>query len=304
MSAGRRRAAAAIVASLALLTSCGGGGGGEKRTAPPPTPIRWIAAGDSYAAGEGATGARGECGRGDQAMVQQARDFITGEIDIDAFAHVACNGTVVDGVLAQVQTASASSPEAPFNLVTLTVGGNDVGFAKVLIDCIGADGLLDLGTTGKRAGCDLTEDELIGRVDALHPRLVELYQAIVDQLAPRGALVIVGYPNIYADPDEWNDDRCAGLSKVDATTLRHVATELDARIADAAEQAGATFVSMIDEFKGHELCGPDERWMLSVSLGLLDGTVRPTRSFHPNDLGQRAEAEVLAKALRVLYRVA
>ena len=295
----KRRTALAIGAALALLTACGGG---DTLTATPPTPIRWIAAGDSYASGEGAAGARGHCGRTEQAMVQRAHDLISGEVEIDAFAHVACNGTVIDEVLAQVRAASISSSDVPFNLVTLTIGGNDAGFAKVLLDCVGADGLLSFGTSGKTAGCNLTEAELIGRVDALRPRLVELYKAIVDELAPRGALVVVGYPNIYADPDGWGDDMCAGLAKPDAMTLRRVATELDARIADAAEQAGATFVSMIDAFKGHELCGPDERWMHSISLGLRDGTVRPTRSFHPNDLGQQAEAEALASALRVLYR--
>jgi hypothetical protein len=51
---------------------------------------------------------------------------------------------------------------------------------------------------------------------------------------------------------------------------------------------------VIDAFKGHELCGPDERWINGISL-------QTGSSFHPTVAGHQAEGELLAKALRVLY---
>jgi hypothetical protein len=289
----RRRAAVAIGAALALLTSCGGG---DKHTsaATPPIPIRWIAAGDSYSSGAGAPGFTGPCRLTEEAMAPRARDLIGGDVVIDAFVHVACADALIDQVLGQVQSASAMSPAEQFNLVTMTVGGNDIGFAQVVADCLGQDDLRDRVTPGKHAGCDVTEDELIARADALSARLVALYKAVLGELAPRGALVVVGYPNLFSDPDGWKGDTCIGVSKSDAKMLRRVATALDARIAGAAKQVGATYVSVIDEFKGHEVCGPGEQWMNGISL-------RTGASFHPTGAGHQAEGELLAKALRSLY---
>jgi lysophospholipase L1-like esterase len=286
----RQCAALAIGTALALLTSCGGSG--KPTSATPPTPIRWIAAGDSYSAGQGAPGAQAPCDLTEQAMAPRARDLISGDIVIDAFVHVACSDAVIDQVLAQVRAGSAKSPAEQFNLVTMTIGGNDLGFAQVVADCVGEDDLRDRVTRGKQAGCDVTEEELMTRVDALPSRLVPLYKAVLDELAPRGALVVVGYPNLFSDPAGWKDATCNLVSKSDAMMLRRVATALDARIAGAAKQVGATYVSVADEFKGHELCGPLERWMNGIAL---------KGSFHPTGKGYQAEGELLAKALRALY---
>jgi hypothetical protein len=114
---------------------------------------------------------------------------------------------------------------------------------------------------------------------------------------------VIGYPNIFADPAGWRDELCAGVSKSDAAVIRRVVAEVDVRIAEAAKQASATYVPMIDAFKGHELCGREEPWMNGLTSGLTNGTLRPTSAFHPTGPGQKAEAEVLAKALRTLYRL-
>jgi hypothetical protein len=76
--------------------------------------------------------------------------------------------------------------------------------------------------------------------------------------------------------------------------LRRVAAELDKQIGAAAKQAGATFVSLIDAFEHHELCGPDEAFINGIRLH---------GSFHPSGAGQEAASKVLATALRALYRV-
>ena len=286
--------------ALALLTSCGGGGGeggGRARAAlAPPTPVRWIAAGDSYSSGAGVAGVPEPCREGEDAMAPRARALLAGDLEIDEFVHVACADAEIDQVLEQVRETSAEHPDERFNLVTLTVGGNDIGFAEVVADCLGEDDLRDRVTPGKHAGCDLTEGELVARVDSLRSRLVPLYQRILDQLAPGGALVVVGYPNLLSDPDEWDDDTCLGVSTSDAAMLRRVAAELDSRIAAAADEAGAVYLSVIDAFDGHEVCGSDDRWMNGISL-------RRGASFHPSVEGHHAEGTLLAIALRELYAV-
>jgi len=213
---------------------------------------------------------------------------------------VACSGAAIDDVPEQLRTAAASS--APANLVTITIGGNDVGFASVLADCLGVDDILDRVFTGRR-GCLLTEDELRSRAEALPARLVPLYTSIRSDLAKGSALVVIGYPSLFADPSEWLTPVCYGVSKSDAAMLRRVAVELDARIRDAATRSGATYVPMIDAFKDHELCGAQEQWINGLSSGVSNGTFRGQSTFHPNEAGQRAEAEVLARVLLRLYGV-
>ena len=302
MTAGARRRAASLVIAVALAastsTSCsGGGGGGRSPSASPPTPVRWIAAGDSYAAGVGAPGNKGRCGITDAAMAPLARSLLDGDVAIDAFTHAACSGAVIDDVLGQVQATKAADAETSVNLVTVTVGGNDVGFAKVLEDCLGLDDVLGRSPGGRSRSCDVTEDELVGRVDALSDRLVALYTSIVAELEPHGVLIVVGYPQVYADPKHWPDATCEGMSKTDATILRAADAELDARTAKAAEAAGATYVSMLDTFEDHEVCGPATRFMNGVKLD-RNG---PRASFHPNAAGEQAEAAAVADVLRTLY---
>jgi lysophospholipase L1-like esterase len=233
-------------------------------------------------------------------MAPLARGLLVDEVTIDAFAHVACSGAVLDDILPQVQAANASDGDGPFNLVTLTAGGNDVGFARILMDCLGVDDVLGRSPQGGARGCDISEEQLMERVDALPDRLVTLYEGILDELAPGGALVVVGYPHLHADPARWPDDTCGGLSKSDARTLRSVAESVDRVTAAAAKEAGATYVSMLDAFEDHELCGPGDRWLNGITAGLTSGNPLEG-AFHPNELGEREEASLVAEVLRDQY---
>ena len=259
--------------------------------------MRWIAAGDSYSAGEGSTKATGKCGRNDLAIAVQARNLVDKDVPVDTFVHVACDGAVTDDIPSQIQSAESANGNQQFNLVTLSVGGNDIGFSKVLVDCIGGNLV-----PGGRRGCSFSDTDLLDRAKSLTARLVPLYQAIRHELAPHGALVIMGYPNLVADPAVWPQDECSGISKQDGATFRKIGEQLDATIGDAARQASATYVSLTAAFDGHEVCGQKEQWLNGFEFGVANRTLRPLGSFHPNDLGLAAGAQVLAAKLRSLYK--
>jgi lysophospholipase L1-like esterase len=287
----------AAVALACLVPACAGHDGPGSTT--PPTPVRWIAAGDSYSSGEGAPGSVGRCGRTDEAAAPLARVLVADDVALESFEHAACTGAVIDDVLDQLR--NARGPDEPrFNLVTLTIGGNDIGFSKVLVDCIGGDDLFDLATPGG-TGCDLSEDELLGRTVALTDRLVELYEQIIDELSPGGALVVLGYPNLTVDPSRWQRRLCQGIGSEDAALLRRVATALDEHVAEAVARVDAVYVPLIDTFDGHELCASRDEWINGLTLGIGNRTLRLTSAFHPNAAGQEAAAEVLAGVLLDLY---
>src|SRR6187551_2110890 len=104
--------AAALVLSLVMV--------------PAPVASEYVALGDSYAAGVG-SGGSGECGRSASAHPSLWNDAHSPA----EFRFAACSGATTQDVL-ESQVASLSSVTT---LVTLTVGGNDIGFTDVMTTC-------------------------------------------------------------------------------------------------------------------------------------------------------------------------
>ncbi|WP_312858443.1 GDSL-type esterase/lipase family protein, partial [Pseudonocardia pini] len=125
MRALRRTALPLVLAVLALLAGT--------QVAAAAEPVDYVALGDSYAAGVGA--GTGECGRTEASYPARYA------VGVRSFAFVACSGATTAGVLKdQVRAVSRDT-----DLVTITVGGNDVGFVPVLARC---------GTAPTDEGCD------------------------------------------------------------------------------------------------------------------------------------------------------
>lgn len=98
-------------------------------------PSMYVALGDSYTSGAGLgpflPGSNG-CSRSPEAYpVGVARALAGTQLDF-----VACAGATIAQITTQVTAASSSLSDAA--LVTLTAGGNDVSFSKLLISCVGA----------------------------------------------------------------------------------------------------------------------------------------------------------------------
>jgi lysophospholipase L1-like esterase len=109
----------------------------------------YTAMGDSYSAGEGnppydtGTGATSGCHRSQEAF---GRQFAAGQSDIGetGIQHIACSGATVKNLLPASEGGTGQNGEQPqitqmvhdSGLVTVTIGGNDVGFASVLTYCL------------------------------------------------------------------------------------------------------------------------------------------------------------------------
>ena len=113
---------------------------------PPPTGKQYIAMGDSYSSGEGVRPFEQLPGGGDHPCDRSSNGAYGPLLDSDAhlgsMAFVACSGAVTHDFVApqyNVQPAQdlslAAAAGTDTGLVTLTVGGNDVGFVRVITDC-------------------------------------------------------------------------------------------------------------------------------------------------------------------------
>lgn len=183
---------------------------------------------------------------------------------IELTANAACAGWTAAMVPLQVQTASAAGLlNEDSDLVTITAGGNDVGFLDLLLACL-APSPLETCKTEVRAAEALARSEL-------PDVLIGAYAAIRAE-APNATIVVLGYPHLFSP--EYGDqpyitEEAAAVFNKGVDTLNNV-------IRKAARQVpGTVYVDVTKEFEGHGLGSPDS-WFV------LDGT---NASFHPNAIG-------------------
>ena len=254
---------AASVTAVTVLTASAG----VTRTVPAvkllpvPPPVRYVARGDSYAAGIGAaddTAAQGGCARSVDAYPEQWAAHHAHA----SFVSAACDGATTAGVLSgQVQALSART-----TLVSLTVGGNDAGFSHVMEACVLQ--FWDRACQNAISAADaFIARTLPGRLDAT-------LQAIRAR-APAAKVVVVGYPDLY---DLSQSPGCLGLSTAKRTALAQGADALDRALSAAAARNGAVFADVRGDFAGHEICD-SSRWLYPVTFPLGD-------SYHPTTAGQ------------------
>lgn len=221
----------------------------------------YVALGDSYASGVGTReyfDDSGDCRRGPHAYPQLYADAA----GVDDFAFAACSGAVTGDVDAE----QVDALDEATTLVTVSVGGNDVGFADVLQSCL----------LGGDDGCDevVTEAEELVRSE-LPDKLDGTYQAIRDA-APDAEVVVLGYPKLT----EPGDCGVPGFSEAKRERINAGGEVLADVLRERAEAAGFTFADPAAQFDGHGVCG-EEEWVNGPSSPLVE-------SFHPNVEGHSA----------------
>jgi lysophospholipase L1-like esterase len=245
-------AAASLLAS-GLITS----GAASAASAP----VHYVALGDSYSSGLGAgslIASSGSCDRSAKAFTQL---WATAHRPA-SFVSVACSGattaTVISTQLPALSTATT--------LVSITAGGNDVGFGSTLETCI----------LRGQSSCvsAIKADE--SRIASALPGRLDTMLADISARAPGAQVVVLGYPALY---DLSRSAVCPGLTTTDRTDLNQAAGLLDNAIKAAAGRHADVFEDVRPEFAGHLICDSN-RWLNAVSI--LDIPA----SYHPNAAGQ------------------
>jgi len=223
------RPLAAVVLAAATLTA------GPSAAAP----AEYVALGDSYSSGTGAGSYTSLlCRRSANAypaLIAAARPGA-------AFKFVACSGATVSDV-AEKQLSALSGATT---LVTVSVGGNDAGFASAMISC--RYGAASWCRAALEKGRRFIEEKLPARLDSLY--------AEIRARAPRAEVVVVGYPRLYRE-----DGPCPGGPDAARRAMINEAADRLARVTAArAAAAGFSFADARPAFAGHEICG-DDPWI-------------------------------------------
>ncbi|MER5895082.1 SGNH/GDSL hydrolase family protein [Streptomyces sp. NPDC001876] len=219
----------------------------------------YVALGDSYSSGVGAgsyTSESGGCMRSTNAYPS----LWAAANAPSSFKFVACSGATTGSVSSGQLSALSSST----TLVSVTAGGNDVGFADVMQTCV----LQSEATCVSRVNTAVSQME-----NSLPGSLNSLYGNIRSR-APQAHVVVLGYPRFY----KLSGSCIAGLTETERGAINNASNVLNGVLAKRAADAGFTFSSVVDEFTGHELCSGDA-WIHSVSLPI-------SNSYHPKAIGQ------------------
>lgn len=245
----------------------------------------YVAMGSSFAAGPGLTpylaNAPARCTRSTRNYAHQLADKRALAL-VDVTCSGATTGAVLDGWNELPAQVAAIGPDT--KLVTVTIGGNDVGYIGNMMSVSCRSVARAAGQPDDRCRMPAWPDEAgFQRLAASLNRIA----AQVRERAPEAILVFVDYVAVLPP-----SGTCAAtpLAVDDADRLR----EIDRRVRDltaaAAKQAGALLLKASDLTRDHSVCG-SEPWM--------NGYPAPAgmAPYHPNLAGMTAVAGALDRLL-------
>lgn len=316
-----------IIPGLAALATIIPLFAGPASAAISPAPLNIVAVGDSYASGDGDIGSGwidAPCERSAGAAPEQAAEQLNGDRPVTFTSFACLNGVIEGGTpaenllgpggqLSQVDPSGTS----PVDALTISVGGNDIGFTDILTACMvpGNSCSTDPNVTGElTAGLNNLKSELPGLISYLNGRtdIDNIFLTAYPDPTTGPGGVRCGVPGPFPAFEDFDfitqpDAQWASTSVIAPlnTALQNAVTEADEAQNRGPDSPDWHFVAGIaSAFYGHGYCtglglgstNPaawiDPRYVntpvdSSTSQGDILG------SMHPNDLGQQAIASVM-----------
>ena len=246
-----RALTAAAAAAAAVAPAMG--------AAPAHAASSYVALGDSYSSG---TGTRSYISDGTscQRSVYAYPSLIAASKNLTLNFRACSGATVADVTNTQLGALGASTTH-----VSISVGGNDAGFADVLTECAQPAWMSD---------CNGAIDDAQYVINNVLPaRLATLYSSIRSK-APNARVTVVGYPRIFNGED---CNAATWFSPTEESRLNATADLLNSRTATQAANKGFSFANPTSAFLGHAVCD-DAEWLNGLSSPISE-------SYHPNKSG-------------------
>ena len=299
--------------------------------------LKYAALGDSYTSGEGLIAsndyypgtdtAANKCHRSSSAYPNLlAHDALQiaaaddGQWDrsstTDHFAFFSCSGAVTDDIIDHRQHTGppdavfGTNPQVdelrsfnatgdPVDVVTFGIGGNDIGFSSIIMECLVLPLCFNNGPTTAFAPLAAYN---------LGARLEETYRRVQDA-APDAEVYVHGYPRLVAPYSTCNfsypvDAALGGLTQLfhldpaEATWLyAYLIPYLNSVIEAAAARARVRYVDVSNILQGKEICTFGSA-ANAIRLGDDLAGILGSESFHPNEKGHQLYFTKLSQAIR------
>lgn len=278
---------AVIVAAVAGTIGTGTGTPATAQT-PPNLPSSYVALGDSFTAGPLIPNQVPDpigCLRSD-------RDYphlVAPISGYETFRDVSCSGARTDHMFGPQDVSGGPHPpqldalDAGTLLVTLGIGGNDIGFSEIIQNCIA---LLPFGSPCQDRYVPGGEDEISRRIAETAPKVGQVLAAIAER-SPDATVLVVGYPAIapHTGSGCWPS---FPLAWDDVPYLREKHEELNVMLAGQADAHGATYVDTYTPSAGRDACAAASvRWVEPLV------PMSPAAPVHPNARGMEGMAGIV-----------
>ncbi len=198
------------------------------------------------------------------------------------------------GRAAQIQFVEKYKPK----VITISIGGNDIGFAEKLKNCI-----VPQDTNETIGACEYANNPYNeGREMAnLYERLKQLYTSIY-QASRQSKIYVVGYPQFMGGLPVCEAN--VGLNSAERTFVRESVKYLNKVIASAAQDAGVKYIDIEDSLHGKNLCSLESSAFNGVMIGddqfqapFVDRYVIGNESYHPNAYGHQLIANKISSLI-------
>jgi len=267
-------------------------------------PGHYVALGSSYAAGPGITPvADAGCARSGRNYPHQLAAALGSDL-----VDVTCSGATTADILSRSQRGfdgrtvppQIDAVTAETDLVTVTIGGNDLGLVGgMLAGSCGpalaqaAPAVAAPATAACAAVTGGPKSPAPADYTALTHALTEIVGAIRER-APRAGILLVQYLPVL----DQDADLCPAiaLDPSAATTARHTYDGLLAATRAAAATTGVTAVDLPGADR-HTACAADA-WTDGFHRPTADDPARVISSYHPNLAGMTATADYLTRQSR------
>ncbi|WP_187776368.1 SGNH/GDSL hydrolase family protein [Antrihabitans cavernicola] len=290
------------IGALVLAAAAAGGFGTQASAAPAYS--EYVALGDSWSADVSVLNATTRftpiaCAQSNANYPKQ----VAAALGVAVFRDATCGGATtadmtspqqisqVGGLLAGVNPAQFDRLTPTTDLVTVGIGGNDVGLADAIMGCTSN---VDVGTPCK-------DRFFKGGVDTISVKTRETEAKIVDVIAgirarsPKAKIELVGY--LDGVPTQRGCFATIPITDGDITWIGQKLVELDGVMRSAAATAGANYVDTYSTSIGHDACqAPGVRWVEGL-VPFSSDPPGPAVPFHPNQLGADHQARAVLTAL-------
>ncbi|MDX3072777.1 SGNH/GDSL hydrolase family protein [Streptomyces sp. MI02-7b] len=206
---------------------------------------------------------------------------------------VSCSGATTAQMTAPQGTAPAqfTALERGTDVVTVSIGGNDIGFSSVIATCAGVTSSDPAGAPCRAHFTSGGSDRLAERVEQTAPRIAEVIRGI-HRRSPHAEVLVVGYPDLFPDDGAGCTSSSVPFAAGDFSYLRDTEKKLNSMLAVQARENGARYVDTYTPTIGHDMCRPTgERWIESLA------PATPAAPAHPNAQGEQAMATAVARTL-------
>jgi lysophospholipase L1-like esterase len=219
------------------------------------------------------------------------------KLGLPAFRDATCGGAETEDMTQEQGVSPGPNPpqfdrlDAQTRLVTLQVGGNDIGFSGIAEECFSLSPVATppLGSPCRDRFVVNGEDEVSRRIAETAPKVAAVIQGIKAR-SPLAHVLVVNYPALFPHTGGgcWPQ---MPVSNQDVAWLRSKQQELNGML---AAQAAANSVRLVDWYTasiGHDACKlPAIRWVEPAV------PASPAAPVHPNLFGMQAAARLVDAA--------